>query len=117
MLFTKLFIYSWFLFHKKRNIIHSNVNNVGISELEMIKELSFINKNKTDGKDYRIQPEEDNEKILQKIKQNLHKYNQLRLLENPNISIITKMTIVDTLEKDSISGYNIEKGGFWRDWE
>lgn len=117
MFFTKFFLYSWLIFHKKRNIIYSNLKSV--SELEITKEISFISKNKTDGKDYHLQPETEEEKnhIITKVNENIYKYNQLRLLENPNVSLINKMNIIDALEKDGIHSYNIENGGFWSDWE
>lgn len=100
--------FSWILFHKKTIITKPEYYANDLS----------IRLNITDGN---IPfEEEEKEDILSKIKKNKWKWNQLQLLENPNISIIEKILIVKEMEKEDIESiytFNINKGGLWKDWE
>lgn len=114
MIFSRIFLLSWFVFYKKQK------NNVS-TEFEIVNKKSIICKNKTDGHDNHVyENEADNLFILSKIKKNKERYTQLQLLQNPHISIIEKLIIIEAIEKeeiDSIYTFNLQKGGFWKDWE
>lgn len=103
MLFSNWLFCGWFLFHK--NKVHKCYSTVLPNE----KKVSNI----TDGEDHHvIEKKEKDIPILQYIK----KRNQLQLLEDPSISIIEKIEIINQIEKESIYGSNLEKGGLWKDW-
>jgi len=109
--------FSWILFYKKTIITKPEYY---ANDLSTETKISIIRPNKTDGNDNHIPFEEEKKDIFSKIKRNKWKWNQLQLLENPNIPIIEKILIVKEMEKkdiESIYTYNINKGGLWKDWE
>ena len=110
MLFSNWLFCGWILFHKNKII---SKNEMYSTILPSEKKVSIIQPNITDGEDHRIMDKKEKEiPILLYIK----KRNQLQLLEDPSISIMEKIEIINQIEKDVLYGYNIEKGGLWRDW-
>lgn len=106
--------YGWLLFYKKDT---KRLNSA--SELEIVKQNSIITPNKTDGNDCHFLETEE-EKEIQLTKINNHRYNhfKLQILQNPNISIIEKMMILEKYTSStSIYISDITKGGLWKDWE
>lgn len=106
--------YGWLLFYKKETI---RLNSA--SELDIVKEKSILIQNKTNGNDCHFSETEE-EKEIQLTKINNHRYNyfKLQILENPNISIIEKITMLEKYTSStSIYISDITKGGLWKDWE
>jgi len=106
--------YGWLIFYNKDNL---RLNSA--SELEIVKQKSILIRNKTDGNNYHFSKTEE-DKEIQLIKINNHRYNyfKLQILENPNISIIDKIMILEKYTSTtSIYISDITKGGLWKDWE
>jgi hypothetical protein len=86
-----------------------------------MKPESIPSQNKTNGQDgHSNEKVDDNLLILSEIKKNMERYKQLKMLQNPRISILEKIMIIETIEKeeiDSIYTSNICRGGLWDDWE
>jgi hypothetical protein len=88
------------------------------TELSVKKHVSILKKNQTDGNDHRIL--DKNEYPIENIRKNAYKYKQLEKLQNPKISIIEKIHIIQQIEKeDDHSQYitNIFNGGLLKDWD
>ena len=108
MLFTNWLFYGWILFHKNKILSKNELFSTVLPT-----EKKIVKPNITDGEDHRsIDKKEEEIPILLYIK----KRNQLQLLEDPSISIMEKIEIIHEIEKEIIHGYNLEKGGFWKDW-
>jgi len=56
-----------------------------------------------------------NESDIETFKKNKLRLNKLRYLENPSVSILEKIQVIEQ-EKDSIYGPNMNAGGLWKDW-
>ena len=106
--------YGWLFMYNKDKIIMNSA-----SELEIVKQISVLKQNKTEGNDVHISETEE-EKEIQLTKINNHRYNyfKLQILENPNISIIEKIMMLEKYTStSSIYVSDITKGGLWKDWE
>lgn len=119
MIFARCFLYAWLIFYKKQK--DTIMNSISISkEFEIVKQVSILSQNKTNGYGRSNEKEEDSISILSKIKKNKEQYNKLQLLQNPHISVIEKLMIIKEMEKDdlnSIDTFQLQKGGLWKDWE
>jgi len=120
MIFSTLLWYSWLIFYKKQkdNVIKSiSVSN----EFEIVKQVSLVFQNKTNGHDDRYkEKEEDPALFLSSFKKNRERYSQLQMLQNPHLSVIEKLMIIEAIEheeNDSIYAFHLLNGGFWKDWE
>ena len=120
MIFTTLLWYSWLIFYKKQkdNVTKSiSVSN----EFEIVKQVSLVSQNKTNGHDARYkEKEEDSSVFLSNFKKNRERYAQLQMLQNPHISVIEKLMLIEAIEQeenDSIYAFHLLNGGFWKDWE
>lgn len=113
-------LFSWILFHKKTII---NKQEYSANDLYIEKKMYNMPSNVTIGNDNCISLEEEHitkDKTLSKIRNNILKWNQLQLLENPHISIIEKLLIVKEIETDNVESIyvsNIYKGGLYKDWD
>ena len=104
-------LFSWVLFHKKISMIKQEYS---------ANDLSKTSNTTKCGNDIRISFEDEEDKMLSKIRNNKLKWNQLQLLENPHISIFEKLFIIKEIENDNVESMyvsNIHKGGLWKDWD
>jgi hypothetical protein len=46
----------------------------------------------------------------------LEKKRILDILQNENVSVNTKLALIDTLSTERVATYDLTKGNLWKDW-
>ena len=90
-------------------MLHETLNNKNV-----IKFPAFYMNNTNAGWDNRYNESEVDQYLLERIRENLEKYETLKYLENDRISILDKLR---KLEESGINPLNLNAGGLMKDWD
>ena len=114
-----LFFLFTFLKYKNRIFMTVDTDNKNSQWISIIRANNFSSINNIyNGYDCRHKITEDiNYNEIEKIKENINKYNLLKTLEDNKIPIQHKIKLIEKNNYQSVYVTNITKGGLFKDWD